>query len=239
MSRPDVRNAIDAETAAQLDAALTTVETDESLWVGVLTGAGSAFSAGADLKATSRGEGGKPIRSGAGFVGLTKRDRRKPLIAAVNGAAVGGGCELALSCDIVVASSTAVFGIPEVKRSLLAAAGGLIWLPQLMSPAVAMQMALTGEPISAERAYQLGLVSELVVNGDVVSTALDIAETIAQNAPLAVRASREIVATVLSKDDDQMWQMCWAAVEELRNSDDYREGPQAFVEKRKPNWKGK
>src|SRR3954470_14348602 len=192
INRPEARNAVNGAVANGMEEAIDRLEADDDVWVGILTGTGSVFSAGADLKAIAEGTAAQMQTKKGGFAGIARRERTKPIIAAVNGPALAGGCEIVLSCDLVVASTEARFGIPEVKRSLVAAAGGLFRLPRALPRNVAMELALTGDPIDAERAHALGLVNVLTEPGGAVDGALALAERIAVNAPLAVRASREV-----------------------------------------------
>jgi len=205
----------------------------------VITGAGTVFSAGADLKAISAGQGGSLGTERGGFAGITRRERLKPIIAAVDGPALAGGCEIVLSCDLVVASTQAAFGIPEVKRSLVAAAGGLFRLPRVLPKNVAMELALTGDPITAERAHALGLVNELCEPGTAVDTALLLAERVCANAPIAVRESRRVVLDGMLADDETAWKLTNKAMAAVASTEDFSEGPKAFIEKRVPQWKGR
>jgi len=237
INRPEARNAINLATAQALSDALDECETDEDVWVVVLTGAGDkAFSAGMDLKAFAAGE--FPITE-KGFGGMTKRNFPKPLIAAVNGAALAGGFELVLSCDMVVAANHALFGIPEATRGLVAGAGGLIRLPKRVPLAVAYEMALTGEPIDAERAYALGLVNRVVHGDELLDVAVALAERIAKNAPLAVRASKDVMRRSRELSEDEGWLANDEAFAMIGRSADAMEGAVAFAEKREPNWKGR
>jgi enoyl-CoA hydratase/carnithine racemase len=237
INRPEARNAINLATALALSAALDDCETDDDVWVVVLTGAGDkAFSAGMDLKAFAAGE--FPITE-KGFGGLTKRNFSKPLIAAANGSALAGGFEMMISCDMVVAAEHAVFGIPEASRGLVAGAGGLIRLPKRVPISVAYEMALTADPISAARAYELGLVNH-VVHGDVVlDVAIALAERIAKNAPLAVRTSKDVMRRARELDEADAWTINDEAFSMIGRSADAMEGAVAFAEKREPNWQGK
>jgi enoyl-CoA hydratase len=205
--------------------------------VGILKAEGKVFCAGADLKSVSQG---KRIETDkGGFAGLARYPRTKPLIAAVDGAALAGGLEIVLSCDLVVASSAARFGIPEVKRSLIAGAGGLFRLPAAIAKNVAMELALTGDPISAERAFSLGLVNELCAAGTVVDTAIELAQRITANAPIAVRESREVILETLGVAEAEGWAITKAHFRNVVKTEDFKEGPLAFVEKRDPVWKGR
>jgi len=238
LNRPEARNAVNHEVAAGIEEAIDRFEEDNDLWTGILCGNGPVFSAGADLKAISAGELNLATKRG-GFGGIVARERTKPLIAAVDGPALAGGTELALACDLIVASTVARFGLPEVKRSLIASAGGLVRLPRVLPKNIAMQMALTGEPISAEQAHLFGMVNVLTKEGEALDKAILLAEQINKNAPLAVRATRRslIESLVLSDYDGMKF-----AIEEtaaLTSTEDYKEGPLAFIEKRDPIWKGK
>ena len=231
LNRPEARNAVNHEVAAGIEDAIDQFEEDNDLWTGILCGNGPVFSAGADLKAISAGELNLATKRG-GFGGIVARERTKPLIAAVDGPALAGGTELALACDLIVASTVARFGLPEVKRSLIASAGGLVRLPRVLPKNIAMQMALTGEPISAEQAHLFGMVNVLTKEGEALDKAILLAEQINKNAPLAVRATRRslIESLVLSDYDGMKF-----AIEEtaaLTSTEDYKEGPLAFIEKR-------
>jgi enoyl-CoA hydratase len=237
INRPEARNAINRVTALALSDALDDCETNDDVWVVVLTGAGDkAFSAGMDLKAFATGE--FPITD-KGFGGITKRDFPKPLFAAANGSAFAGGFEMMISCDIVVAADHAKFGIPEVTRGLFAGAGGLIRLPKRVPLTVAYEMALTGDPIDAERAYELGLVNRVVPASELLDVAIALAERIARNAPLAVRTSKDIMRQSLELNEDEAWGVNDEAFAMIGRSADAMEGAVAFAEKREPNWQGK
>jgi len=236
MHRPEARNAIDQPLATAIEAAVDELDSDASLSVGVLTGAGGTFCSGMDLKAFARGE---RVTTGRGFGGLTERPPEKPMIAAVEGWALAGGCELALACDLVVAARDARFGIPEVKRGLVAAAGGLSRLPHALPYPIAMEMALTGDPVSAERAHALGLVNRLTEPGAALEEALVLGARIAENGPLALRASKWIMATAAGWNDAEMWRRQQERVAEVMSSADATEGATAFAEKRAPRWSGR
>ena len=236
LDRPEARNAVSHDVSTELEAHLDTFESDDSAWVAILAANGSVFSAGADLKSVS----GKAIETEkGGFAGLVRYPRTKPLIAAVDGPALAGGLEIVLACDLVVASTIARFGIPEVKRSLIAGAGGLFRLPASIARNVAMELALTGDPISAERAFALGLVNELVAPGTVIDAALALAARITVNAPIAVRESRKVVLESQGVADAEGWQITKDHFRVVVKTEDFREGPLAFVEKRDPVWKGR
>ena len=239
IDRPDARNAIDPAAAAGIEAAIDRLESSEQVWAGVLTGRGPVFCAGADVGAIIAGQGAALITERGGFAGLARRRRVKPLIAAVDGAALAGGCELALACDLIVASGQAVFGLPEVKRSLVASGGGLFRLPRAVGAKVALEIILTGDPISAERAHQVGLVNHLVEPGTAVDVALALAGRITENAPLAVWASRQVALAAIAADEDRLWELADHASTEVARSDDFSEGPRAFLESRRPVWKAR
>jgi enoyl-CoA hydratase len=237
--RPEARNAVNGEVASGIEAAVDKLEQDPDLWAGVLASEGPVFSAGADLKAIAAGQANSLRTRRGGFGGITQRERTKPIVAAVDGPALAGGCEIALACDLIVASRQAVFGLPEVKRSLLAAAGGLIRLPRTLGPKVAMEIILTGDPISAQRAYDLGLVNQLVEPGQALDAAKALAGRITVNAPVAVWLSRRIALEALDGDDDRLWKMTFDSFNEVGQTEDFSEGPRAFIEKRPPVWKGR
>jgi enoyl-CoA hydratase len=237
INRPEARNAINRATAIALGDALDACESDDEVWVVVLTGAGDkAFSAGMDLKAFAAGE--FPITD-KGFGGITQRDFPKPLIAAANGAALAGGFEILISCDMVVAADHAKFGIPEASRGLIAGGGGLIRLPKLIPLAVAFEMALTADPIDAQRAYELGLVNRVVPGAAVLDEAIALAERIAKNAPLAVRTSKDVMKKARELSEAECWDLNTQAFGMIGRSADALEGAVAFAEKREPVWQGK
>jgi enoyl-CoA hydratase len=238
--RPEARNAVNGEVAKGMEDAIDRLEADDDVWVGVLTGEGSVFSAGADLKAIAAGTAADLVTAKGGFAGIVRRNRVKPIIAAVDGPALAGGFEIVMACDLVVASTAAAFGLPEVKRSLVAAGGGLFRLPRSISRNVAMEIILTGDPLSAERAHQFGFVNELVEPGQAVDAAMALAERIATNAPLAVWESRKVVMQAQEgAPDDDLWRESGAAFARVMQSEDFGEGPRAFIEKRAPQWKGR
>jgi enoyl-CoA hydratase len=237
LNRPDARNAVNAALAEGVGAALDELDADDELRVGVLTGAGKGFSSGMDLKAFVAGE--RPYVEGRGFAGITQRSSRKPLIAAIEGFAVAGGFEVALSCDLIVASKGARLGIPEVKRSLVAAAGALFRLPRRIPYHLAMELALTGDPIDAERAHQLGLVNRLAEPGGALDAALELAGEIVKNGPLALIASKEIVQGSRDWTEEESWEKQGPIAGPVMGSEDAREGATAFAEKRDPVWKGR
>jgi enoyl-CoA hydratase len=237
LNRPDARNAVDSALARGLAAALDELDRDADLQVGVLTGAGKGFCAGMDLKAFVSGE--SPHVEGRGFAGITQRSADKPLIAAIEGFAVAGGLEVALSCDLIVAAQGAKLGIPEVKRSLVAAGGALLRLPRRIPYHVAMELALTGDPISAERGHELGLVNRLAEPGAAVNVGLELAEAVAANAPLALAASKRIVLESGAWDPNEAWLKQGEIAGPVFVSEDAREGATAFAEKREPVWKGR
>jgi enoyl-CoA hydratase len=237
LNRPDARNAVNLALAQGLAGALDELDREESLSVGVLTGAGKGFCAGMDLKAFVTGE--RPWVSDRGFAGIVQRGPAKPLIAAIEGFAVAGGLEVALACDLIVAARGAKLGIPEVKRSLVAAGGALLRLPRRIPYHLAMELALTGEPISAERAFDVGLVNRLADVGAAVEVALELAGQVAANAPLALAASKRILDEQWDWSRAEMWQAQIAISEPVFSSEDAREGATAFAEKRPPVWRGR
>jgi enoyl-CoA hydratase len=237
LNRPDARNAINLPVAEGIAAALEELDGDESLGVGVLTGAGRGFCAGMDLKAFVTGE--RPWVGDRGFAGIVRRGPVKPLIAAIEGFAVAGGLEVALACDLIVVARGAKLGVPEVKRSLVAAGGALLRLPRRIPYHLAMELALTGDPILAERAAELGLVNRLVEPGMAVEVALGLAAEVAANAPLALVASKRILQEQWDWPAADMWDAQSAISDPVFVSEDAREGATAFAEKRPPVWRGK
>ncbi len=236
INRPASRNAIDTVTAVAIAAALDRLESDGSLVSGILTGAGGTFCAGMDLKAFLAGE--RPSVPGRGFAGIVEQPPAKPLIAAVEGHAIAGGFEIALACDMIVAAEDARFGLPEVKRGLVAAGGGLIRLPQRIPYHLAMEWALTGELVPAVRAHEVNLVNRLAAPGAALDVALDLARSIAANGPLAVAATKRSIVEGAEWPQSEMFDRQRAISEPVRASEDAREGARAFKEKRPPRWQG-
>ena len=239
LNRPEAKNAVNGEVARGIEAAVDQLEEDDALWVGILTHAGNVFCAGADLKAINAGHAADLATARGGFGGFVQRERTKPVIVAAEGPALAGGCELALAADLIVASTAARFGLPEVKRCLVAAGGGLFRLPRAVPRNVAMEMALTGEPLSAERAHQLGLVNRLSEPGQALDDARALAGQITANAPVAVRESRKIVLAAATATDQELWDMSITGIATAMSSEDLGEGLMAFLEKRSPVWSGR
>ncbi|MEA2348520.1 MAG: enoyl-CoA hydratase [Thermoleophilaceae bacterium] len=237
LNRPEAKNAVNAALAQGVAAALDELDSDVELNAGVITGAGGSFCAGMDLKAFVSGE--FPYVEGRGFAGIAERSADKPIIAAIEGYALAGGLEVALSCDLLVASTESKFGVPEVKRSLVAAAGALIRLPKRIPYHVAMELALTGDFITAQRAYELGLVNRLADAGGSLDVALELAEAIAKNGPLALIASKKIVKSTHDWTEAEAWDQQREIVQPVFGSEDATEGATAFAEKRPPVWKGR
>jgi enoyl-CoA hydratase len=231
IDRPEARNAVNVTVAEGIAAALDRLDSDAELRVGILTGAGGTFCAGMDLKAFVAGE--RPYVAERGFAGIVQGPPRKPIIAAVEGWALAGGFEIALACDLIVAARDARFGIPEVKRGLVAAGGALIRLPRRIPYHVAMELALTGDPVGAERAYELGIASRLTEPGEALTAARELAATIAANGPLAIDATKRILVA------DEDWERAGAISGPVFESEDAREGARAFAEKRAPVWRGR
>ncbi len=236
LNRPEARNAISPEVSVAMAEALDAAETDAEVRAVVVTGTGDVFCAGADLKVVAQGRGGEIAAAKGGFAGLTNRDFPKPLIAAVQGPALAGGFEIVLSCDLVVAADDARFGIPEVQRGLIAAAGGLLRLPKRVPLALALEFAMTGDPISAIRAFELGLVNRLVPRDRVLDEAVALAERIGEHSPIAVRLSRQLVKEAAELSESEGWQRNAKYAIEVFKSGDAIEGSSAFAERRKPNW---
>ena len=246
LNRPEVRNAVNLAVTLALGDALEEAERDRGIWAVVLTGAGDkAFCAGVDLKAVARGENvmpADPERAAWGFAGYVSHHISKPTIAAVNGFALGGGTEISLASDLVVAAETASFGLPEVRRGIFAGAGGLFRLPAQIPKKVAMEMILTGEPITAQRALELGLVNRVVPRDQVVAAALELAGKITANAPLAVQASKRVANGMTDgrvPAEAGFWELSRSEAQALRRTADAAEGPRAFAEKRTPKWEAR
>ncbi|MEY2455408.1 MAG: enoyl-CoA hydratase [Acidimicrobiaceae bacterium] len=239
INRPEARHAVNAAVASGIEEGIDKLEADDDVWVGILTGVPPVFCAGADLKEINAGNAGGLATKRGGFGGITTRERDKPIIAAVDGPALAGGTEIVLSCDLVVASRSATFGIPEVKRSLVAAAGGLFRLGRKIPLNVAMECALTGDPISAERAYHFGLVNVLCEDGEALAKASELADRVCANAPIAVRGTRKVVIEATNAPDEIGWQLSAEAMAKAMKSEDFSEGLTAFIEKRPPAWKGR
>lgn len=235
LNRPEAKNAANRALAEGVAAAMDRLDGEAELRVGILTGAGGTFCSGMDLKAFLTGE--LPTVAGRGFAGLTESPPKKPLIAAVNGYALAGGFEIVLACDLVVANKDAKFGIPEAKRGLVAAAGGLVRLPRQINPRLAMELALTGEFISAGRAYEIGLINR-VTEGDALDGALELAAAITANGPLAVAVSKQVMIEQEGWPIDELYKRQNAIAMPVFGSNDAREGAAAFAQKRKPNWTG-
>ena len=237
INRPDQRNAVNAAVAQGVAAALDELDGDPELSLGILTGAGKGFSAGMDLKAFVAGE--SAYAGDRGFAGITQRAAEKPLIAAIEGFAMAGGLEIALACDLIVAARGARLGIPEVKRSLVAAGGALLRLPRVLPRNLAMELALTGDPIDAERGYELGLVNRLAEPGQALATALELAEAVAANGPLALAATKRILVDSVDWPCSEFFARQGEIAGPAMGSEDAKEGAKAFAEKRAPVWKGK
>ncbi|NBY44527.1 MAG: enoyl-CoA hydratase, partial [Acidimicrobiia bacterium] len=243
-NRPEARNAVNGDVASGLEAAIDKLEADSNVWVGVLAAntAGQerpVFCAGADLKAINSGQAAALNTKRGGFGGFVYRERKKPVIAAVDGLATAGGCELVLACDMLVASTRSAFGLAEATRNLIAGAGGLFRLPRAIGRAAAMEAILTGEPFSAQRAYELGMVNKLVEPNTSLDAAIDLALRVCKAAPLAVWASRKVVLASATESDQNLIDMTNKEFGAVLASEDTKEGLTAFIEKRPPNWQGK
>lgn len=237
INRPAQRNAVNRAVSLAIVDALDRLDADAALRVGIITGRGGSFCAGMDLKAFIAGE--RPEIEGRGFAGFTETPPKKPLIAAVEGFALAGGCELALACDLIVAAQTAWFGLPEVTRGLVAGSGGLVRLPRRIPEAIALEYALTGARMSATTAHRWGLVNRLTAEGAALEGALALASAITANAPLGTAMSKRIIRESRSWPEDRIWELQRPLVESVLASDDATEGARAFAEKRAPDWTGK
>jgi enoyl-CoA hydratase len=236
INRPEARNALNRAVAVGVRDAADELDSSPDLRAGVLTGAGGTFSSGMDLKAFLNGE--VPSFPGRGLCGITQTPPRKPLVAAVEGWALAGGFELLLACDLVVAGASARLGVPEVKRGLLAGAGGAMLLAQRIPRALALEMLLTGDPVDAARAAQIGLVNHVTAYGQALEKAIELAERIAANGPLALVDTKQIAAGGADWPADQRWDQMAALMAPVFASEDAREGARAFAEKRAPVWRG-
>jgi enoyl-CoA hydratase len=236
INRPEAKNAVNRAVAEAIAAAMEQLDTDISINAGIITGAGGTFCSGMDLKAFLKGE--FPVVQGKGFAGFVETPPKKPLIGAVDGYALAGGMEIATACDLLVANKDAKFGIPEVKRSLVAAGGGLLSLPAIIGKRMALELALTGDFFTAQRAYEIGFVNR-ITDGPAIEGALELAHIVAANGPLALMATKQIINERPDWSREDMWQKQAAIAMPVMVSADSREGAAAFAEKRKPNWTGK
>lgn len=236
INRPDVRNAVNAAVALGIADAVDQIDQRKDIQAGILTGAGGIFSAGMDLKAFLRGEDVKPY--GRGLAGLTNATIRKPLIAAVEGSAFAGGFEMALACDLIVASETSMFGLPEVKRGLVANAGGLVRLPRQLPYRIALELVLTGAPIRAQDLLAHGLINRIAPVGHVLATARELAATIAENGPVAIAVSKQVMRESQDWPSTELFDRQNQYTMPVFKSADAKEGATAFAEKRKPVWTG-
>lgn len=240
INRPDKRNAVNGEVASGIDAAVRQSEDDVGIRTVVLASTGDqAFCAGADLAEVAAGRHAALSTPGGGFAGIVEAKRSKPWIAAVDAQALGGGTEICLSCDLIVASERARFGLPEVKRGIIAGGGGVFRIARRLPASVAAEILVTGEPLAAERAFQLGLVNRVVPAGDALDAALALAATIARNAPLAVQQSLKVARLAQDLDEPALFTAMREAGAVIRASEDFKEGPRAFLEKREPRWTGR
>lgn len=244
LNRPEARNAVNGDVAAGIESAIDRMEQDPDVWVGILLANTEGqqrpvFCAGADLKAINSGAAGSLNTPRGGFAGFVYRDRVKPVIAAVDGLATAGGCEIVLAADMVVATTRSSFGLAEATRNLIAGAGGLFRLPRAIGQTTAMEVILTGQPLSAQRAYELGLLNRLVQPGEELESALELAGRVCAAAPLAVWASRRVVLAAAYESDERLIEMTNQEFAKILRSEDTKEGLTAFIEKRPPNWLGR
>ena len=238
INRPEARNAISVETAHQMAAAFDEMDARDDIRIGILTGAGGTFSSGMDLKDFSKTRK-RAIVEGKGFGGLNEAPPKKPLIAAVEGYALAGGFEMMLACDLIVAANNTKFGLPEVKRGLVAGSGGLLRLPRHIPYHIAMEVILTGDMFDAQRAHQYGLINVMTNPGQALDQAIELARRICENGPLAVQTAKSVVNQGLDFPSDKMFDMQRPLIDHIFRSDDAKEGSTAFAEKRKPVWTGK
>jgi crotonobetainyl-CoA hydratase len=240
LQRPEARNAVNREMTAELNVTFDALEADDTVWAVVITGAGDkAFCAGADLKAIEKGElRTRRPRPETGFAGIAGRGFRKPLIAALNGDALGGGFEIVLACDLVVAEQHVVLGLPEVTRGFVAAAGGIARLSRRIPLSVALEIAMTGDPISAQRGFDLGIVNRVVPSGSARQEGVALAEKVSGNAPVAVRLTKQVLRAAVSLNESELFALQAQGARTMMAGEDALEGPRAFNEKRAPIWKG-
>jgi enoyl-CoA hydratase len=238
IDRPEARNAVNGAVANGLEQGIDRLEADDECWAGVVAARGPVFSAGADLKLVASSGFEEMETERGGFAGIARRRRDKPLVAAIHSDALAGGFEIVLTCDLVVAAEDAVFGLPEVKRGLFAAAGGLLRLPKRVPLALATELAITGDTIDTHRAHALGLVNRVVPREQVVDEALALAGTVAENAPISVRNSLRMVREAVDLTEAEAWKRSGELAAETASSKDAIEGATAFAEKRTPRWTG-
>jgi enoyl-CoA hydratase/carnithine racemase len=240
LNRPDKRNAVNGDLAEALEAATRALEADEDIWVCVLTSSSDqAFCAGADLSEVSQGKHRRQVTRDGGFAGFVEFEKKKPWIAAVSGPALAGGFEICLACDLIVAAENAVFGLPEVKRGLIAGAGGVQKSPRALPKAIAIELIITGDPITAQRGYELGLINAVTPIGEAHAKAISLAERIALASPVAVRESLAIARLSNEAPLGELHRMTKQAFSRLFQTEDFKEGPRAFLEKRVPRWTGR
>jgi enoyl-CoA hydratase len=239
LNRPTKKNAIDGPMATRIERAVDVIERDPDIWIGILAARGDVFCAGADMAVIAAGRAGEMSTPRGGWGGFVARRRTKPFIAAVDAPALAGGFEMALACELLVASTRTTFTLPEVKRGLIAAAGGIFRLTRILPRAKALEMIMTGAPMTAEEALRWGLCNEVVEPGQALAHALKLAEMICENAPLAVRAAMKLALSAEQATDDAGWENTTEAVEFLMYTEDFKEGPNAFLERRPPVWRGR